>query len=89
MGKYESFQIYSIENINETLDATSRRGRNTEPPPKYQEALNMPKLVRSNVQIVQIHMNDDVSSSQPQIVEECNEVPPTYEDAVQKSKETD
>lgn len=65
-----------------------RRNRNVEPPPKYQEALSMPKRPGTNVQTAQIHTNGDNSTEQPQNAGVSNEVPPTYEDAVQKSKET-
>lgn len=49
----------------------------------------MPKLVRSNVQIVQIHANADSSTAQPQNLENSNEIPPTYEDAMQLSSQTE
>ncbi|KAJ8916509.1 hypothetical protein NQ315_000151 [Exocentrus adspersus] len=59
---------YRLQNITETPPS-----RSSGAPPKYQEALSMPRVVRSNVQIVQIHSTGA-------------EVPPTYEDAVQSSR---
>ncbi|XP_018573331.1 uncharacterized protein LOC108912563 isoform X2 [Anoplophora glabripennis] len=73
-----------LQNVNEV---PPRRSTNSEPPPKYQEALSMPKLVRSNVQIVQIHADANTSTAQTRNGWSCGEIPPTYEDAVQISVE--
>ncbi|KAJ8982227.1 hypothetical protein NQ317_013529, partial [Molorchus minor] len=67
-------ETYRYRNINET------RFEHLGPPPKYRDALTMPKLERNDTQFAQIHAisgENDMNT---------NENPPTYEDATNKQK---